>query len=95
MLPGTAPNSAIRPSSVRTCATVLLSKDVNTKIVSEMLVHSSISITLDIYSHLLLDMQESAVRARRRFEVKAADKEGQSPPSSSSFARWHETHTQR
>jgi integrase len=46
-----------------TCATLLLSKDVNPKIVSEMLGHSSISVTLDIYSHLLPDMQEKAAKA--------------------------------
>ena len=46
-----------------TCATLLLSKDVNPKIVSEMLGHSSISVTLDIYSHLLPDMQEKATKA--------------------------------
>jgi integrase len=46
-----------------TCATLLLSKDVNAKVVSEMLGHSSISVTLDIYSHLLPDMQEKAAKA--------------------------------
>jgi integrase len=46
-----------------TCATLLLSKSVNPKVVSEMLGHASISITLDIYSHLLPDMQEKAVEA--------------------------------
>ena len=46
-----------------TCATLLLSKDVNPKVVSEMLGHSSISVTLDIYSHLLPDMQEKATKA--------------------------------
>jgi integrase len=46
-----------------TCATLLLSKDVNPKIVSEMLGHASVSITLDIYSHLLPDMQEKAAKA--------------------------------
>jgi integrase len=46
-----------------TCATLLLSSNVNAKIVSEMLGHASIAITLDTYSHLLPDMQESAVRA--------------------------------
>ena len=49
-----------------TCATLLLSKDVNPKVVSEMLGHSSISVTLDIYSHLLPDMQEKAARPWRR-----------------------------
>jgi integrase len=46
-----------------TCATLLLSKDVNPKIVSEILGHASVSITLDIYSHLLPEMQEKAARA--------------------------------
>lgn len=46
-----------------TCATLLLTKNVNPKIVSEMLGHSSISITLDTYSHVLPDMQDGAARA--------------------------------
>jgi integrase len=46
-----------------TCATLLLSRNVNLKIVSEMLGHSSIAITLDTYSHVLPTMQESAIRA--------------------------------
>src|SRR5215212_8592130 len=46
-----------------TCATLLLSKNINPKVVSEMLGHSSISITLDIYSHLMPDMQEKAAKA--------------------------------
>jgi integrase len=46
-----------------TCATLLLSRNVNPKIVSEMLGHSSIAITLDTYSHVLPTMQESALRA--------------------------------
>ncbi len=46
-----------------TCATLLLSKNINPKVVSEMLGHSSISITLDTYSHVLPTMQESAIRA--------------------------------
>ena len=46
-----------------TCATLLLLKDVNPKVVSEMLGHASVSITLDIYSHLLPDMQEKAAKA--------------------------------
>jgi integrase len=46
-----------------TCATLLLSKNVNPKIVSEMLGHASIAITLDTYSHVLPDMQDSAVKA--------------------------------
>jgi integrase len=46
-----------------TCATLLLSSNVNPKIVSEMLGHSSIAITLDTYSHVLPNMQDSAARA--------------------------------
>ncbi|MEJ7632283.1 MAG: site-specific integrase [Rubrobacteraceae bacterium] len=46
-----------------TCATLLLARNVNPKIVSEMLGHSSIAITLDTYSHVLPTMQESAIRA--------------------------------
>jgi integrase len=46
-----------------TCATLLLSQDINPKIVSEMLGHSSVAITLDIYSHVLPTMQENAIRA--------------------------------
>lgn len=46
-----------------TCATLLLSKGVHPKIVQEMLGHSSITITLDTYSHVLPNMQEKAVEA--------------------------------
>ncbi len=46
-----------------TCATLLLSKNVNPKIVSELLGHSSIAVTLDTYSHVLPDMQEKAAQA--------------------------------
>jgi len=46
-----------------TCATLLFTKGVHPKIVQEMLGHSSISITLDTYSHVLPNMQSEAVRA--------------------------------
>jgi integrase len=46
-----------------TCATLLLSEGVNVKVVSEMLGHASITITLNIYSHVLPDMQDSAADA--------------------------------
>ena len=36
-----------------TCATPLLTKGVHPKIVSEMLGHSSVSITLDVYGHVI------------------------------------------
>ena len=43
-----------------TCATLLLTAGVNPKIVSERLGHSSVSIMLDTYSHVLPDMQDMA-----------------------------------
>ena len=46
-----------------TCATLLLSSNVNPKIVSEMLGHATIAITLDTYSHMLPNMQDGAARA--------------------------------
>jgi integrase len=46
-----------------TAATLLLSARVNPKVVSEMLGHASVSITLDIYSHVLPDMQHDAAEA--------------------------------
>jgi integrase len=46
-----------------TCATLLLLKNVNPKVVSEMLGHSSIAITLDTYSHVLPNMQNEAAVA--------------------------------
>jgi integrase len=46
-----------------TCATLLLSRNVNPKIVSEMLGHASVAITLDTYSHVLPTMQAAATAA--------------------------------
>ncbi len=43
-----------------TAATLRLSEGVHPKEVSEMLVHTQISITLDLYSHVTMTMQESA-----------------------------------
>jgi len=43
-----------------TCATLLLSADVNPKIVSERLGHASINLTMDTYSHGLPSMQKTA-----------------------------------
>lgn len=43
-----------------TAATLLLAKGVNPKIVSEMLGHSQISVTLDVYSHVTPHMQQLA-----------------------------------
>ena len=40
----------------------MLSKNVNPKVVSEMLGHASVAITLDTCSHVLPTMQESAAK---------------------------------
>lgn len=44
-----------------TAATSLLSRGVNVKVVSEMLGHADVSITLRIYAHVLPHMQQTAV----------------------------------
>src|SRR5262249_41441280 len=46
-----------------TAATILLSRGINPKIVSEMLGHASVAITLDIYSHVLPHMRQQAADA--------------------------------
>ena len=46
-----------------TCATLLLAQNANPTVVSEMLGHATIAITLDTYSHVLPNMQESAAKA--------------------------------
>ena len=56
--------SPIRFHDLRhTCATLLLSRNVNPKIVSEMLGHATVAITLDTYSHVLPSMQAHAAKA--------------------------------
>jgi hypothetical protein len=44
-------------------ATLLLGLGIHPKIVSELLGHSQVSITLDLYSHVTATMQQEAVRA--------------------------------
>jgi integrase len=46
-----------------TAATLLLTQGVHVKVVSEMLGHSSIGLTLDTYSHVLPDLQQQAATA--------------------------------
>jgi len=46
-----------------TCATVLLSKNVNPKIVQEMLGHTTITQTMDTYSHVMPGMSDVAATA--------------------------------
>lgn len=43
------------------CATILLMRGENAKVVSERLGHASVTLTLDVYSHVLPDMQDAAV----------------------------------
>jgi integrase len=45
------------------CATLLLSKNVNPKIVQELLGHANVGMTLDTYSHILPGMMAPAVAA--------------------------------
>jgi integrase len=49
-----------------TAATLLLASRVNPKVVSEMLGHATVAITLDIYSHVLPDMQQDAAATLER-----------------------------
>lgn len=52
----------IRFHDLRHCAaTLLLAMDVHPKIVQELLGHSTISMTLDTYSHVLPSLQAQAV----------------------------------
>jgi integrase len=46
-----------------TAATLLLRRGINPKIVSEMLGHANVRITLDIYSHVTPDIQQRAAQA--------------------------------
>lgn len=46
-----------------TAATLLLGRGINPKVVSEMLGHSHVSVTLGIYSHVLPHMQQQAADA--------------------------------
>jgi integrase len=48
------------------CATLLLMAGYNPKVVSERLGHSSIVLTLDVYSHVLPHMQDNATEAMAR-----------------------------
>jgi integrase len=49
-----------------TAATLLLAEGVHAKVVSEMLGHATIGLTLDLYSHVLPDMQSAAALAMER-----------------------------
>ena len=47
-------------------ATLLLSEGVPAKVVSEMLGHASVALTLDVYSHVTKSMQQDAANAMAR-----------------------------
>jgi len=56
--------SAIRFHDLRHgCGSLLLSEGVPVKVVQEILGHSSMSVTMDVYAHVLPDMQERAAAA--------------------------------
>ncbi len=55
---------AVRFHDLRhTCATLLLKQGVNPKYVQELLGHADISLTLNVYSHILPDMGDAAADA--------------------------------
>lgn len=62
----------VDPAGVRihdlrhTAATLALGGRVNPKVVSEMLGHASVAITLDLYSHVVPDMQQDAAAVMGR-----------------------------
>ena len=53
-----------RPHDIRhSTVTLLLSRGVPVKVVSEMLGHADVGITLSVYAHVLPDMQDEAAKA--------------------------------
>jgi integrase len=46
-----------------TCASLMFRQGVHPKIVNEMLGHSTVAITLDIYSHVTPGLREAAARS--------------------------------
>lgn len=52
-----------------TAATLMLQQGVHPKIVQERLGHSDISLTLNIYSHVLPSMQEDAANKMEEFLI--------------------------
>lgn len=54
-----------------TPATLLLLQRINPKVVSELLGHASVTITLSLYAHVLPDMQKDAAAALDRLLLQA------------------------
>jgi integrase len=50
-----------------TAATLMLSRGIHPKVVAEMLGHTTVAVTLDIYSHVTPDMQREAARLMTEF----------------------------
>ena len=46
-----------------THATLLLQRGVNIKVVAERLGHAKATMTMDVYSHVMPDMQDAAIKA--------------------------------
>jgi integrase len=46
-----------------TCATLLLQQGVNPKFVQDLLGHGDVSLTLNVYSHIILDMGDTVAGA--------------------------------
>ncbi|HET6919688.1 MAG TPA: site-specific integrase [Jiangellaceae bacterium] len=58
---------SIRPHDLRhTCASLLLAQGVPARVVMDILGHSQIAVTMDIYSHVLPTMQDDAAEWMER-----------------------------
>jgi integrase len=73
---GSTTCATVPPHCCHTAATLLLLQGVHPKVVSEMLGHASVSITLDLYSHVLPDMRRDAMEAMEAMEAMARLFEG-------------------
>jgi integrase len=73
-----------------TAATLALFADIPVKVVSEMLGHSSSALTMDVYSHVLLHMQDDAAA---RMEALLLDPREATVPEALTGARGRTRHT--
>jgi integrase len=89
------------PSDIRlydlrhSCASLLLAANVHPKVVSERLGHSSITITLDVYSHVLPTMQEAASEKLEQIlngGIQSAHKNGQEANAGGDVEDGRDTH---